>query len=194
MTPLLCGLQLPAPLSPSRASAVPVLVGGDTANVLFGKIQRAATLPGTKLSCNPIAAVDDPGRLGKVLWSQYMMSSVRCAQSYPSPLAMGSLVSRIWHTVQVPSSDAVSRDELERSPRVAKSLLFIDCTMSAAGGGLSNPFGGLFGKKPELQAGRAPDPALLSLAAARGVTHVYVMLDGGARGAVRMLVPVAEAR
>lgn len=167
VAPLLCGLQLPAPLRPSRSSAVPVIVGGDTANVLFGKIQRAATLPGSKLSPNPVAAVDDLGRLGKVLWSQYMMSSV-------------------------PSSDAISRDELERSPRMAESLLFIDCTMSVAGGGLPNPFSGLFGNKIEPQAGRAPDPMLLSLAAARSATHVYVMVDGGESGGTAALQEYAR--
>ena len=157
---LFCGVQLPAPLAPSRASAVPVLTGGDTSNLLFGKIQRHATLPGSRLSPNPVAAVDDQGRLGKALWSQFMMSSV-------------------------PQSDAVSRSDLDRSPRLAESLLFIDCTTPAAGmlpkglPSLPNPFGGLFGEKVEAQAGRLPDAALLSLAAGRGAMHVYVMVDGG---------------
>ena len=108
--PLLCAamfdMPLPAPMCPSRLSAVPVLTGGDTSNLLFGKIQRHATLPGSRLSPNPLAAVDDQvpappavalqtltltspspspsplalhphqGKLGKALWSQFMMSSV----------------------------------------------------------------------------------------------------------------------
>ena len=61
--PLLCAamfdMPLPAPMRPSRLSAVPVLTGGDTSNLLFGKIQRHATLPGSRLSPNPLAAVDD---------------------------------------------------------------------------------------------------------------------------------------
>ena len=61
--PLLCAamfdMPLPAPMCPSRLSAVPVLTGGDTSNLLFGKIQRHATLPGSRLSPNPLAAVDD---------------------------------------------------------------------------------------------------------------------------------------
>jgi hypothetical protein len=158
LPPLLCGVQLPAPMAPSRASAVPVLTGGDTSNLLFGKIQRHATLPGSRLSPNPLAAVDDQGRLGKALWSQFMMSSV-------------------------PQQDKASRSDLDRSPRVVESLLFIDCTKAAAGGGggLPNPFG-MFGDKVVAQAGRLPDAALLSLAAGRGAMHVYVMVDGTGEG------------
>ena len=119
-TPLLCGVQLPARMAPSRASPVPVLTGGDTSNLLFGKIQRHATLPGSRLSPNPLAAVDEQGRLSSVLWSQFMMSSV-------------------------PQQDKASRSDLGRSPRVAESLLFIDCTKADGGGGgklpsLPNPF------------------------------------------------------
>ena len=170
LAPVLFGLNLPAPLSPSRAAPVPVLTGGDTSNVLFGKIQRHATLPGSRVSPNPIAAVDDQGRLSKVLWSQFMMSSV-------------------------PSSDSVDRGDIERSPKLAGSLLFIDCTASAAGGGgLPNPLGALFGgKKVTAQAGRAPDAELLSLAQARGAAHVYVMVDGGEGGGTAVLGECARA-
>ena len=120
----------------SRASPVPVLTGGDTSNLLFGKIPRPATRPGSRLSPNPLAAVDEQGRLSSVLWSQFMMSSV-------------------------PQQDKASRSDLDRSPRVAESLLFIDCTQADGGGGgklpsLPNPFA-MFGEKVVAQAGRLPD-------------------------------------
>ena len=161
LAPLLCGVQLPARMAPSRASPVPVLTGGDTSNLLFGKIQRHATLPGSRLSPNPLAAVDEQGRLSSVLWSQFMMSSV-------------------------PQQDKASRSDLGRSPRVAESLLFIDCTKADGGGGgklpsLPNPFA-MFGEKVVAQAGRLPDAELLSLAAGRGAMHVYVMVDGTGEG------------
>ena len=65
-----------------------------------------------------------------------------------------------------PNPNQASRTDLDRSPRLAESLLFIDCTKAAAGGGggLPNPFG-MFTEKVVAQAGRMPDAALLSLAA-----------------------------
>ena len=75
------GLVLPKPLSPSSVNPVPVCTGGDTAHLIYGKIQRHATLPGSRLSANPIAAVEDQGRLSKLLWSSFMMSSVPSADA-----------------------------------------------------------------------------------------------------------------
>ena len=151
------GLALPARLKPSTTSPTPVVTGGgDTSHVLYGKLQRAATLPGTRLSPNPIAAVEAPRKLGSVLWSQFMMSSV--APSY-----------------------SMDRDDLTRTRRLEESLLIIDCTSpegGSSGGGLPNPFAGLFGTKPRSQADGIVDRELLSVAEARAVTHVYVLLDG----------------
>ena len=53
-----------------------VVAGGDTANILYGKLQRAAQLPTTRFSSNPIAAVNDRGALSSMLWSSFAMSNV----------------------------------------------------------------------------------------------------------------------
>ena len=149
---------LPAPLKPDVSSPVPVVTGGDTANVLFGKLQRAAALPGSRLSPNPVASVDAKGRLSSVLWSQFMMSNV-------------------------PAQDLIEPEDLPRSRRVEQSLVFIDCTTTEGGGGLPNPFD-LFGKKkPKAQVAGAAKPVdveLLKLAQARGAKHTFVLVEGSA--------------
>ena len=60
---------LPTRLQPSAFDPKPVVVGGTTANILFGKLQRAAQLPTSLLSKNPHSAVDDRGKLESLLWS-----------------------------------------------------------------------------------------------------------------------------
>ena len=53
-----------------------IVAGGDTANILYGKLQRAAQLPTTRLNPNPIAAVTDKSALSGMLWSSFAMSNV----------------------------------------------------------------------------------------------------------------------
>ena len=52
-------MQVPASVIPQRTETSEVVVAGaTTANVLYGKLQRAAQLPSTRLNPAPIAAVD----------------------------------------------------------------------------------------------------------------------------------------
>lgn len=44
---------LPAPRSPLLGKPRAVVTGGDTGHLVYGKLQRAATLPGTRLSKEP---------------------------------------------------------------------------------------------------------------------------------------------
>lgn len=169
---LTIGLSLPAPLKPSTASPTPVVTGGETAHVLFGKLQRAATLPGARLGKDPIAAVDAPRKLGSVLWSQFMMSSV-------------------------PASSSMDREDLARTRQLQEALLILDCTTPEAGGGggggLPNPLAGLFGSKAK-PLSEALDRELLSVAEARDVSHVYILLDGSEAAlseAVEALAPLS---
>ncbi|KOO30030.1 hypothetical protein Ctob_006320 [Chrysochromulina tobinii] len=133
----------------------PVITGGSTANLLFGKLQRAAQLPTTRLAKNPCAAVDDRGKLESLLWSSFAMSNL-------------------------PAADALKRSELSTSRVLESGLLFLDALPAEAGGWLSGlPFGG--GKKA-VKDGEAPllDLSALELAAARGAQHAFVLLKGDA--------------
>ena len=53
-----------------------LVAGGDPANILHGKLQRASQLPTTRLNKTPIAAVNDRGALSSLLWSSFAMSNV----------------------------------------------------------------------------------------------------------------------
>ena len=101
----------------------PVIVtGAASGNLVFGKLQRAAQLPGSRLSPTPLAAVSDRGRLSSVLWSSFAMASV----------ASGG-----W----------LDRKELLGTYALEGALLFVDCTSDEAGGG--GLFGGF---KPKVAA------------------------------------------
>ena len=143
---------LPAPRIAADFDPRPVITGGSTANLLFGKLQRAAQLPTTRLAKNPCAAVDDQGKLESLLWSSFAMSSL-------------------------PAADALKRSELSTSRALESGLLFLDALPAEAGGW--QPFGG--GKKAAKD-GEAPrlDRSAIELAAARGAQHAFVLLKGDA--------------
>ena len=76
-------MQLPSALSRSEN----IVAGGATANLLYGKLQRAAQLPTTRFNANPIAAVTDKGALSSLLWSSFSMANVPSGKSMdPSAL------------------------------------------------------------------------------------------------------------
>ena len=142
---------LPAPLQPSKTAQPVIVTGGTTANILYGKLQRGAQLPTTKLSPLPVAAVEDRSKLSSVLWSSFAMSSV-------------------------PSGNWVDAAELPKMPRNMNSaLVFIDGMTSEKKGGFQLPFG-----KKKAATDEAPplDVATISAAASLGASHVYVLLDG----------------
>ncbi len=144
---------LPAPRNAADFDPRPVITGGSTANLLFGKLQRAAQLPTTRLAKNPCAAVDERGKLESLLWSSFAMSNL-------------------------PAADALERSDLGASRALESGLLFLDALPAEPGGWLSNlPFGG--GKKAAKD-GEAPplDRAALELAADRGAQHAFVLLPG----------------
>ena len=149
---------LPAPLSARSFDPRPIVSGGSAANLVFGKLQRAAQLPGARL-LQPLAAVDDVGSLDRLLWSSFMMASC-------------------------PKQDIVSRADISPSSAVlSNALLFVDgLSPEPKGlfGGFSLPFGK---KKPQGAPGydaRPFDAALLEAAAARGARHAYLLLPEGA--------------
>lgn len=141
---------LPAPIAPSAATPPVVVAGRSTANCLYGKLQRAAQLPTSRLGANPMAAVADRGQLSSLLWSSFAMSSVS-------------------------SSDWIDRSELTRTRALQGSLLFLDATAGESAGG---SLFGLFGSKKADTGTPALDVELLRFAAARGAAHAYVLLDG----------------
>ena len=51
---------LPAPRSPLLGKPRAVVTGGDTGHLVYGKLQRAATLPGTRLSKEPQQSPSNP--------------------------------------------------------------------------------------------------------------------------------------
>jgi hypothetical protein len=142
--------SLPTRLAPKLEAPNVVVTGKTTGNLVFGKLQRAAQLPGARLGTTPFASVDDRGSLSSMLWSSF---------------AMASVASGCW----------LDRKDIVNTYALEGALLFVDATTAAPSGGF-NPLG-LFGPK---DTGAAPslDVELLQFAAARGATHVYVMMDG----------------
>lgn len=100
---------LPAPLSKAAFDPRPVVVGGSTANVIYGKLQRAAQLPTTRLSKTPLAAVENVGALQSTLWSSFAMASV-------------------------PPGASLKASELGRTRALEYGLLFIDLLPSEPSG------------------------------------------------------------
>ena len=147
-------LSYVAPLAKSGNLPPVIVTGGTTANLVYGKLQRAAQLPGGRLDPIPIAAVENRGALSSMLWSSFAMSSVNTGA---------------W----------TDRDSLLKTTVMAGSLLFVDATATEGGGGgfsLPNPFAK---KAPTTAAGAAPvDAELLKYAAARGALHAYVLTEG----------------
>lgn len=155
---LTAGLFALQPTLPERAAPAagrPIVTGGATANLVFGKIQRAAQLPGSRLAANPIAAVANQGALDSLLWGSFAMSNT-------------------------PKADIYDREDLDQLRSLANSLLFVDATSAPAAAGFAFPG---FGKKKSAAPGAAPelDAALLETAAARGATHAFVLLEGAAQ-------------
>ena len=105
----LVGAVLPAPLSKAAFDPRPVVVGGSTANIIYGKLQRAAQLPTTRLSKTPLAAVDNLGALQSLLWSSFAMASV-------------------------PAGASARVNELPRTRALEQSMLFIDLLPPEADG------------------------------------------------------------
>lgn len=141
---------------PQRSDASEVVVaGGSTANVLFGKLQRASQLPNTRLNPAPIAAVDNSGALSSLLWSSFAMSNV-------------------------PSSDWMEPSRLTTTAALSGGLLFIDQTTTEDKPkfGLPNPFA----KKPAASAPGAIDLSVLEAAGARGAKHVFLLVEADAVG------------
>ena len=141
---------------PDRAESCEVVVaGGTTANVLFGKLQRAAQLPSTRLNPAPIAAVENRGALSSMLWSSFAMSNV-------------------------PSSDWMEPAKLPTTMALAGGMLFLDKTTSADKGGfqLPNPFA----KKAAEAAPGAVDVSLLEAAGARGARHCFLLVEASQVG------------
>lgn len=137
-----------------------VVTGKTTGNLLFGKLQRAAQLPGARLG-QTYAAVEDRGKLSSLLWSSFAMAAVT-------------------------SGNWLDRDEMVGTYALEGALLFIDCTSADAGGGgfslpsLPNPFAPKPAKAAAGGGGAAPevDEELLKFAAARGAQHAYLLVDG----------------
>lgn len=153
---LAAAAMLPAPLTSADFDPRPVIIGGSTANLLYGKLQRAAQLPTTRLAKNPCAAVNDRGKLESLLWSSFAMSNL-------------------------PASDALRREDLGGTRDLSSGLLFVDNLASEKGGG--GLFGGLpFGKKNAAAEGAAPplDRSALELASSRGALHAFVLLQDDA--------------
>ena len=150
---------LPLRNAPNPDKPEVIVTGGALGNVVYGKLQRAAQLPGARLGTNPYAAVGDRGKLNSILWGQFAMASV-------------------------PSGWWLDREGLLGSYVLAGALLFVDATSDAGGGGgggLPNPFESLFGgkKKPGgAAAAGSLDTEMLKYAAARGASHVYVLVEG----------------
>lgn len=145
-------MQLPQRQAPNAERPEVFVTGQTTANLVYGKLQRAAQLPGSRLSATPFAAVAERGKLSSLLWSSFAMSSVG---------------SGCW----------LDRDELCRSPALGGGLLFMDATTPEGAGGF-NPFA-VFGKGGQKPDGPPPlDADLIMAAGKRGAAHTFVMLDG----------------
>eukprot|EP00310_Coccolithus_braarudii_P016294 CAMPEP_0183337594 /NCGR_PEP_ID=MMETSP0164_2-20130417/5175_1 /TAXON_ID=221442 /ORGANISM="Coccolithus pelagicus ssp braarudi, Strain PLY182g" /LENGTH=320 /DNA_ID=CAMNT_0025507303 /DNA_START=1 /DNA_END=963 /DNA_ORIENTATION=+ len=144
---LLASTVLPAPLTASEV----VVTGGSTANILYGKLQRAAQLPTTRLSPTPIAAVDNRGALSKALWSSFSMSAV-------------------------PSGYFMEPERVIKTTALVNALIFLDQTITEDKG----MFGGFtlpFGEKKQPPAAGAVDLSVLEAAGARRAAHAFVMVE-----------------
>jgi hypothetical protein len=156
---------LPTAVDYTTVSPRPIVSGGTKGNLLFGKLQRATQLPGTRLSTNPLAAVDELGQLEKLLWSSFSMANV-------------------------PQGDSLSRREVGLTRSIENAMLFVDCMTPEKPKGLFSglPFGGKSAAAPP----PSPpiDTALLDLAASRNALHAFVLLEDTA--ALRACVSALE--
>ena len=138
---------------PQRSDASEVVVsGGTTANILFGKLQRASQLPGARLNPAPIAAVDNSGALSKLLWSSFAMSNV-------------------------PSSDWMEPSRLTTTAALAGGLVFLDKTTTEdkPGFALPNPFA-----KKAAPTAATGDLAVLEAVGSRGAKHIFLLVEASA--------------
>jgi len=142
-------MQLPSALSRSEN----IVAGGATANLLYGKLQRAAQLPTTRFNANPIAAVTDKGALSSLLWSSFSMANVPSGKSMdPSALLVNG----------------------KGAAPLRGSLYFSDTTTNEpVQGGFKLPsfFGG--GAQPS-------DPLAVIEAAGEELVHAFLICDGPA--------------
>ena len=146
-----------------------IVAGGDTANVLYGKLQRAAQLPTTELNANPIAAVNDKGALSSVLWSSFAMASV--------PSGMWMDADRLLN-MQTGKGSAALRG----------GLYFCDMTENEPrGGGLKLPT--LFGRAPEQS-----DPLSVIESAGDELVHAFLLCDSQAVSGYVQALEALEVR
>ena len=150
-----------APPAPPKAR--PVIVGtSDYANILFGKLQRAAALWGTNLGPPTSVVVNDNGdKVGKLndcLWKQFYMAS---------PGSDGTLSKA--HLV-APLSNWVRND-------LQDTLLFFD-TVSPKEKGLLSGLPSFFNsKKPEPDPIPSIDAEILQCAVERKCAHIYALAN-----------------
>lgn len=154
----------------------PVILGtSDYSNILFGKIQRAASLFGTNLA-QPFSILsqgDSLSKLDKCLWNKFSM-----ANSGPAGVEEES-------DIKLPLTSWIPQGNLTRA------LIFVDAAscISESGGDGGNPLASLFlfgSKKKEIKS--APkstaeptvseiNEGVLEVAVARKCAHIYVLSD-----------------
>jgi hypothetical protein len=169
LLPLAAGLIVATP-----PKAKPVILGtSDYSNILFGKIQRAASLFGTNLG-QPFSVLskgDSLSKLDSCLWNKFCM-----ANSGPSGIEEAE-------DIKLPLTSWIPNGNL------TGAIVFVDAAscMSSSDDGGGNPLANIFsfgGKKKSA----APEPtgqptvseideSLLAVAAARKCAHVYVLSD-----------------
>ena len=138
-------------IAPPLAISNNVVAGGDTANIIFGKVQRAAQLPTTRFNPAPLAAVDNGRALSSMLWGSFAMSAV-------------------------PSGGWLEPERLTRTAALCNSLVFLDQTTSETRSGM--PFGLPFGKKNAAQNVAGPiDLSVVEAAGARGSDHLFLVVE-----------------
>ena len=167
--PVVAGLAATTP-----PKAKPVIFGtSDYSNILFGKVQRAASLFGPNLG-QPFAVLsqgDSLQKLDKCLWSKFCM-----ANSGPAGIEEES-------DIKLPLTSWIPQGNLK------DTLIFVDAASSANSNAGGNPFASLF---PFQQKKKQNTPSqtttmqskvqeinkeLLRVAVERKCAHVYVLSD-----------------
>ena len=161
----------------------PITIGKTTASFLYGKIQRAAQLPNVDLQA-PLAVIENPKPLEKVLWSQFCMATPSYTVPRSSLATAGyvDLEGAIWFV------DAMAPEGDSNTPFAMRQTNALAELAGAKNpfAGFKNPFApaepkqgaGAVGAGAGAGAGAALDTEALALAVARSAGHIYIVVDG----------------